>query len=171
MKRSPKIIVIFDRILDGAAVLAGSMLMFAMLSMVAEVIMRYYFHSPLVWVVEVSESILLFVAFLGAAWLLRGEGHVRVDLVLNFLPPKTRTMLDIFTSILAAFCCAVVVWYGVATTWDSFQRGAFNPTVLEIPSACVLFIIPVGAFLLLIQCLRWSYGSLKRLKALSEDKE
>lgn len=171
MKRSSKITAMFDQILDGAAILAASMLMFVMLSMVAEVIMRYYFHSPLIWVVEVSETILLFTAFLGAAWLLRGEGHVRVDLALNFLPPKTRTILDVFTSIVAAFCCAVVVWYGVTATWDSFVRGSFEPTSLEIPSAYILFIIPVGALLLFIQCLRRSYGYLKRLGAPSEDKE
>jgi TRAP-type C4-dicarboxylate transport system permease small subunit len=139
--------------------------------MVAEVVMRYYFYSPLIWVVEVSETILLFVAFLGAAWLLRGEGHVRVDLVLNFLHPKTRTMLDGFTSIVGALCCAVVVWYGVTVTWDCFVKGSFEPTSLEIPSAYVLLIIPVGAFLLFIQCLRRSYGYFKRLRASSGDKE
>src|SRR3989304_924795 len=112
MKGSTKITTIFDRILDGAAVLAAAMVMFVMLSMAAEVVMRYFLHSPLIWVVEVSETLLLFIAFLGAPWLLRGEGHIRVDLVVNILRPKTRAMLDILTSIIGTLCCAVVVWYG-----------------------------------------------------------
>ena len=170
MKGSTKITTIFDRILDGAAVLAAAMVMFIMLSMAAEVVMRYFLHSPLMWVVEVSETLLLFVAFLGAAWLLRGEGHIRVDLVVNILRPKTRALLDVLTSIIGALCCAIVVWYGLVATWNCFVRSAFEPTSLEIPSAYVLLIIPVGALLLLIQCLRRSYGYLRRLRASSEDK-
>ena len=161
MKLVTKVTAIFERTIELAAALAGALLVFVLLSESAEVVMRYFLRNPLIWVVEVSETILLFVAFLGAAWLLKSEGHVRMDLLLNRLNPRPRSILNIITSIIGAFCCGVLVWYGSLSTWDNFVRGAFEPTVLEIPSAYVLVIIPIGSFLFFIQCLRRGYGYFK----------
>jgi len=46
------------------------------------------------------------------------------------------------------------VWYGTLTTWHHFETGYYRPTVLEIPFAPIVAIIPLGSVFLMVQFLR-----------------
>ena len=119
-----------------------------------QVIMRYFFKSPIIWVSEVIESLLLYITFLGSAWLLREEGHVKVDLILNMLRPKTVALFGIVSSIIGIFVSVVLSLYGSRLTWDHFERGIYTPTVMELPIFLILLIIPIGSYMLIIQFVR-----------------
>jgi TRAP-type C4-dicarboxylate transport system permease small subunit len=101
---------------------------------------------------------LLFIAFLGTAWLLRREGHVKMDILVNRLQPRAQAFLGIFSSVIGAVVCLVLVWYGVQVTWDHWLRGTYKATTMEIPNAPILVIIPLGSFMFFIQCLRRAHG-------------
>lgn len=165
MKLLTKGATVFDRILDFSAVLGAILIGFLLLSTVFEVIMRYFFSSPLIWSLEISEILLLYTVFLGVAWLERSNRHIRVDIVPARLSPRPKAVLNILSSVIGAFCCAIIAWYSAQATWEAFVTGAFNPTVMEIPTALILVIIPVSSFLFFIQCLRNGYGHLKGWRA------
>ena len=134
--------------------LAGMLLIFIMLSVCMEVILRSFFNRPQIWVTEVTECLLLYITFLGTAWLLREEGHVRVDVILNRLKPKTTAFLGIISSIIGVLVSITLTIYGFNVTWDYFQRGIYTPTALEIPVYLILLIIPIGSLMLFIQFIR-----------------
>ena len=71
MKLLAKFGAIFDRLLDVVSILACILLVFIMLSVCAEVVLRYFLGSPLIWVIEISEMNLLYITFLAIAWVLR----------------------------------------------------------------------------------------------------
>ncbi len=169
MKLLRKGSAIIDATLTSLVVLAAVILIFVMLSVNAEVIMRYFLNRPLLWVIEISEYSLLYITFLGTAWLLKKDGHVRMDLVLERLKPITQAVINITTSAILAIFCLILAWYGGEVTWEQFQVGTVKGgTILDFPLAAVLVVIPVGSFLLSIQFLRRSYGYLERWRA---DKE
>ncbi len=171
MKQLTKITAIFDRTLALLAILAGVVIIFIMLSVLTEIVMRDFLNRPQTWVVELSEYALLWITFLGTAWLLKREGHVKMDMVLNRLNPGRQVVLNIITSVIGLIICLVTTWYGVQMTWSHFQRGIFEPTtVLDLPKAPIMVIIPIGFFLLSIQFLRRTYGYVGRWRA-SRDKE
>jgi TRAP-type C4-dicarboxylate transport system permease small subunit len=151
---------IIDRIVDAFAFAAGLVLTFILLSVCLEVIMRYFLNRPLQWVIEITEYALLYITFLGTAWLLKREGHITVDVILVRLSPKTRAILGIFSSVIGVIVCVCFVWYGTEVAWDHFRRGVYNPTVLEFPKAPIIAIIPIGSLVLLVQFLRRGYGFL-----------
>ncbi len=167
MKLLTKVTAIFDRTISLLAFLAAILLILIMLSVSAEVFMRQSLARPLVGVLEITEISLLFITFLGAAWLLKRDGHVKMDLVINRLGPRTQVVVNIIMSILAAITCLVIVWYSAEVTWDHFQRGLIRPGFLEVPNVYVLPVIPLGIFLLFVQFLRRIYGYLRSWKALS----
>ena len=107
----------------------------------------------------------MFLTLLGATWLLKLEGHVKMDLLVNQLNPRTQALLNIITSILGAIICLVIAWYGTEVTWSQFQKGITYPTVLEPPVFIILSVIPIGYFLLFIQFLRRTYSFLRKLSA------
>ena len=149
-----RLLDIFDRTLNVMTFLAGMLLVFIMLSVFMEVILRSFFNRPQIWVTEVTECLLLYITFLGAAWLLREEGHVKVDVILNRLKPKAVALLGIISSLIGLFVSVALTIYGLGVTWNYFQRGIYTPTALEIPVFAILAIIPIGSLMLFIQFIR-----------------
>ena len=136
------------------AFLAGIILVFIMLSVGLDVILRYFFNSPMIWVTEVTECFLLYITFLGTGWLLRDEGHVKVDIILNRLKPESTAFLGILSSLVGIFVSIMLAFYGMSVTWNYFRRGIYTPTAMEIPVAAIILIIPIGSFMLLIGFVR-----------------
>jgi len=169
VKLVSKLIVVFDRALDYMAVFAGFLIIFAMTSVSVAIATRYLGH-PISWVFEVSQYILLYTTFLVAAWILRKDAHVKIDIVLNQLNPRIQSLINTITSAISLIVCFVLTWYGVKTTWDTFQAGYFTLSILEPPLYIFIAIIPVGFFLLVIQLLRRTYGYFRSWRA-SPDKE
>jgi len=151
---------ILDKIMEIFSFLAGLILAFILLSVCLEVFMRYFLNRPLQWVVELTEYALLFITFLGTAWLLKRDGHINVDIFLSLLSSRNRAGLKIFSSLIGIIVSFCLVWYGVAVSWEHFQDGIYNITLLEFPKAPLLAIIPIGSLILLAQFIRRAYGSL-----------
>ena len=99
-----------DGIIDGMAAVAGLLLVFMMFSICYEVVLRYFLFSPLTWVTEISEYILLYATFLGAPWVLKKDAHVKVDIVLARLGIKTQRIVNMVTSLIGIGVCLVLVW-------------------------------------------------------------
>jgi TRAP-type C4-dicarboxylate transport system permease small subunit len=161
MKLLGKAITVFDRILDLLASLGCSILVFIMLSVSVDVVLRYFLNRPVLGLSEITGYLLLYMTFLGAAWLLRREGHVKVDIVLNRLGPRAQAALGITSSVIGIIISLALIWYGTETTWDHLLRGVYRTTILEFPKAPLLAVIPIGGFLLLIQFLRRARGYLE----------
>ena len=160
MKVVRKAEYIFDRILDVFGLLAGMVLVAVMVAVSVKVVFRYLLLARLMGVDEITEIAMLYVTFLGAAWLLRREGHVNIDLLFIRLKQETQARLTVVTSLMGAAVSLVFVFYGVWATFDVWQRGIVTPTILEVPKAAILAIIPLGSILLVIQFLRqaWACG-------------
>lgn len=154
----------FDGIIDGMAFLAGLLLLFTIFSICYEVLIRYFLMRPSTWSVEITEYILLYITFLGAPWLLKQKGHVKVDVVLNMLNIRTQRILNLITSLLGAIICLVLFWFGVLTTADHFMRKIPVIKSLEVPKFILLAVIPFGSLLLCIQFIRQIVAIAKNLK-------
>jgi TRAP-type C4-dicarboxylate transport system permease small subunit len=165
-----KVAAIFNSIVNILAVLAGIIMAFIMFAVNLEVVARYLGH-PTKWVIDATSFGLLFITFFGAAWLLRREGHVKMEIVVSRLSPRTQTFIDIVTSVLATIACLVITWSSVQITWRSFQTAYHLPTTTEPIAFPILAVIPVGSFFLSIQFIIRIYGYLKRWRASIKDKE
>jgi TRAP-type C4-dicarboxylate transport system permease small subunit len=143
-----------DKAMEGMTFVAGLLLVFIMLAVCSDVILRTFFEAPQLWVTEVTEVLLLYITFLTSAWLLREEGHVRVDIVINRLKPRTVAFLGIVSSLIGVLVSLVLVIFGTALTWDYCQRGVYTPSVMEFPVYLILLVIPFGSLALLLQFVR-----------------
>lgn len=152
VKLVTKVRTIFDRVNSVCIFLAIVLLIYPMVTISADALMRYLLSRPQKWVSETTELCLPLITFLGTAWLLRRDEHVKMDIVINRLSPRPLAVVNIITSILGAIISLTLVWYGVKVSWEHFQMSYFTP-LLEIPTAPLLAIIPIGSFLLFIQFL------------------
>ena len=169
MKLVRKVTTIFDGTVNLLAVLAAVLMVFILFLIVAEVVSRGFWNHPIPGVIEATAFSLLYITFLGTAWVLREERHVKIDLVLTRLKPANQALLNMITSLISAIVCLVIAWFAVKATWTSFELGYTSPTDLAFPKWILLSVIPVGSFMLSIQFLRRAYGYIRGRKT-SQDK-
>jgi len=120
-----------------------------------DLFMRFAFRHPIAGLTEVTEIFLLYMTFLGIAWLYKDDGHVVVDILLYNLVSNSNSkkILILQNHIIVGIISAILVYYGSITTFDHFMRGSYNPTILETPIALVTAIIPISSFILLLEVL------------------
>ncbi len=158
-----KLSKIFDAILTVTAYLSGSLIIIMMLSISYEVVMRYFFNSPTIWVIDFSGYMQYAVVLLGAAWVLKNDGHSKIDVVSNRFHGKKRLILNLFTYSIGLIACALFFWKGLEATWEAYQRSEFLYREVEIPTALLLAFFPLGFCMLCIQFAREIYNRLREL--------
>jgi C4-dicarboxylate transporter DctQ subunit len=153
---------LLDTVLTGMALLAGLLLLFMTFSISYSIFTRALgFQSP-VWTVQFNEYSLLWLTFLGSAWVLRRRKHVAVDVITSRLGPAGRRIADVIHSLLGVALCGVLCWYSYLVTLNFFQRGVTDVQAVDVPKYLVLVVIPAGFLVLTAQFLRNLVASLRR---------
>lgn len=131
--------------------IASAMMAGLMIIVCIDLALRYFFNSPLLWGTEVTEILLLYITFLGMAWVFREDGHVVIDVFTNKASGRKKKILDGISYFLVGIVSAVLIYYGFYTTYDHYSRGVFNPTVIETPIALIIVVIPIGSIPLFLE--------------------
>jgi TRAP-type C4-dicarboxylate transport system permease small subunit len=155
---------IIDMIMDGFAFLAGILLLLVTFFVSYSVVIRYIHLKPPIWILQYTEYALLWITFLGAAWLLRKGGHIRIDTVITRLGPKTQSIIEVIIAVLGFVVCIIIVWFGTEKTLEFYQRGILDVKAVIVPLYPLFLIIPLGGLLLLLQFGRNIYNRMKDLK-------
>jgi len=141
----------FDFIIEFLAYLAGIIILAIAILVTYTAVVRYLGLRPPIWVLQWTEYGLLWFTFLGAAWLLREGGHIRIDTVITRLHPKSRHKVGILDDILGFVVAAIIFWFGSLHTIDLYQRGIMEVKGTIVPKFPIFSIIPLGSLALAIQ--------------------
>lgn len=144
----------YDRVLDATAIISSLILLAMMLMTVVKIAMRAVFNVGLLGVDQISGIMMVYMTFLGAAWVLRSEGHVMVDLLTGSVGAEGQRKFNIVASIIGALVCFAMTYFAYHAIGLSLRRGVMVAAELEIPRAVNLFAIPIGCALLGIEFLR-----------------
>ncbi len=147
----------------GFAWLAGFLMMVSLLVVCVDVVMRYFFNRPIAGVLQFSEYSLLYIPFLAAAYVLREDSHIKIDIILNRLNPKVQSLINMVTSILSVAVLLILTYYGAYITLGYYKRKVPVLDYYKIPEFLVIMVIPVGCFFFSVQCIRKAYGHYKAL--------
>jgi TRAP-type C4-dicarboxylate transport system permease small subunit len=143
-----------DRILTGMAVLAGLFLLFITFSISYSIFTRALNLPSPVWTIQFNEYSLLWITFLGSAWVLSRRKHVAVDIITSRLGPESRRIAEVVHSLVGMVLCGLLCWYSSLMTLNFFQRGVTDVQAVDMPKSLILIIIPVGFLALTAQFLR-----------------
>ena len=149
-------------VIAGMAVVAGLLLLFITFSISYGIFTRALgFQSP-VWTVQFSEYSLLWMTFLGTAWVLRRRKHVAMDIVTGRFNPRNRRIAEIVHSLMGIGLCGILCWFSSRMTLNLFQRGVTDVQAIDIPKHLVVIVIPIGFLLLTLQFVRNLVAGLER---------
>lgn len=133
--------------LSGLGILVMSLILFY------EVIARYCFDSPTIWVQEVSIYLFMWSMLAGASYTLMLGKHVRIDLVFDHLPERVQNLLDIVTSFVGMVFCAIVTHQAYLMIAGSIRYNKLSATILRVPMWLVQLPLFLGFLLLTLQFL------------------
>lgn len=110
---------VFDKIV-ATLNMAGSIYIFIlMLVIVRDVLGRVLLGNALVGTPEIVANSLVAILFLQTTYVLRQGRHVRATILVDILPHKVRSVLDIITSLLGIVLFVFIIYSG----WDLFVKA------------------------------------------------
>ena len=160
---------IFDSTIAVMMAVSSALVVLIAVAVTVDVLMRYIFSKTYAGLFEITEYSLLWITFLGAPWIMKNNGHVRVDLIVNKLPPHKRAWLTIIADFISIFLLITMTWYTAGLTLHDFRTSFTLSGILMAPKWPIEIIIPVGFFLLLLQVARHARQHVKDMQALSMD--
>jgi TRAP-type C4-dicarboxylate transport system permease small subunit len=140
-----------DRLVTYSGYLSAALVFVLMLLITAGVIFRRVIQQPLVFGEEYSAYLMVFCVYIGGAYTLKHDAHIRVDVITIRLSEKWQTMLRAATSCIAIVYGAVLTWKTAELVVYYRQIGEQALSVLETPTWIPCSVIPVGTGILTVQ--------------------
>ncbi len=147
---------IYDLFLKGLVSIGVFLTLFMVLCISLSVLLR---HTPYAfgWQLEASEYILIITTFFAAGWLLRTGGHIRVDILPNFIQGRKQEIYNGLVYSLVALVCAGFTISGFFTAWDAYVAGTLQIKIYTFPKWILIALIPFGGFFLTVESLKLAY--------------
>jgi len=145
---------LLDRVCGVLAVVAALLFLFMTFTICYSIITRAVGLPTPVWTVQLNEYAMLWMTFLGTAWLLAKNRHVSIQIVVSRLNQKGKKVFQTIHNFMGLLLCATICYFGALTTWEHFERNVIDVQVIDVPKALVIIVIPVGFLLLALQFIR-----------------
>lgn len=130
-----------------------------------EVVCRYFLNAPTDWSNELNQYLLRGMSMLGGGYCLLQDQHVRVDVVYMRLSVRRRAVVELCSWwLLILFCLVMAIWGG-ELSWEALVKDKRSMSILETPLFPSMVMVPLGAFLVLMQGVARILGNILILKA------
>jgi TRAP-type transport system small permease protein len=144
---------LYGRLLDVMLAVACVLLLGMTLLIGADVLLRNIGAGGIPPSNELSEYGLYLATIFAAPGLLRRGQHIRVDIVLQAMPPRLAWYFEWIGDIVGILCCFLFVWYGARVTLESYTAGAVSIKTLVLPEWWIMAPMPVCFLMLAIEFL------------------
>ena len=125
------------RIIDGISVFSGALSALALLLIVLiifyEVVARYVFNEPTVWVTEYATYLLMGIAFMALAFAQKEGSHIQVELVVGQLAPQLHRKIDILAHWIGLFFVVFATWQMISFNYQEYVNDTRNWGLLATP--------------------------------------
>ena len=128
------------------------MVMVALLSLFANVVLRYGFNYTLAWSEELVRIVIIYSTFVGASVAVKQRAMIRIDAIVQIFP-KLKSGLTFYTSLLMLVFAWMMVYYGYKMTHLQFITHQ-KTIIMEIPLVIVYAIMPVMGIMVLIRTIQ-----------------
>jgi TRAP-type C4-dicarboxylate transport system permease small subunit len=144
----------FDLLLNGLGGLAALAIAFAALLICAEVLGRSVGWGTISASLEIVEYALFVATFSGAPWVLRNDGHVRVDVFRAMLPGAWGRAVTQLGNAIGLGCVLVMFGYSVKLMLGSQAAGIAVIKRLIFPEWWLFALVALSCLCLIVQFLR-----------------
>jgi len=158
-----KILSVIDAISEWSGKIVSFLILLLALLIGYEVVVRYIFKSPTLWAHELSSMIFGTFIIIGGAFTALKNSHVNMDLVHRSLRTRSRALLDLLTFFIALAFMLTLLWFGGKSAIKSVMTLEHASTQWAPPLYPFRLMLPLGAFLLILQLIAKFIRNLRTL--------
>lgn len=149
------IAALINKINEGVGKLSAWLVVLLVLLVSYDVAMRYLFQSGSIALQELEWHLFSLLFLLGAAYTLKHDEHVRVDIFYQarWMSDRRRALVDIFGCLFMLFpFCALMIYSSIPFVMQSYGWAETSPDPGGLPYRWLLkAMIPFGFALLILQ--------------------
>lgn len=116
-----------------------------------EVILRYVFNHPTIWAWDVNIQLAATLIVLAGPYTLLKGLFVRVDILVNHLPPKVSAWMDLILSVVPLFAAGILLKLAIRQAWVACVRGECLASTWMPPIYPLRIVVAAGFTLLFLQ--------------------
>jgi TRAP-type C4-dicarboxylate transport system permease small subunit len=124
------------------------------------VFFRYVIESSLSWVEEMAGFLLLIIITVGIGAAIHKGSHLRVDMVIQFIP-RTKKTLNLIANVFALGVMIVLFVFAIEFVVDLLSRDQRTGSLYWLPLGIPLLIMPVGYLTAVYRAIQILFTSLK----------
>jgi len=143
-----------DRVVALSNRLSGVLIVFVVIIVNLEVMLRYFFNSSFPYAIELTQYSLVFITYLAMAQVLRKNGHISLDLLLSRVSSRVRARLEVLNLIVVTVLCLFLAVLGLWIAMGYYKTHYVFVGDLPIPAFLLFMIVPTTFFLTAIQGMR-----------------
>lgn len=149
---------------DVTGYLSAATIVIAALILTYEVVFRYLYNAPTIWEIEASVFLLMFSCFIGAAFVLKNNAHINIELITSKLSTKNQMLLNIITSILSFLFCVAMTIRAWPMWWEAYHLGWVSDSLWGPPLWIPYLFLPVGFTIISAQYLVHIWNCIKKYR-------
>ncbi|MCE1171743.1 TRAP transporter small permease subunit [Azovibrio restrictus] len=152
MKQLLSLARLVDALNEGIGKAAAWLVLVAVLVSTLNALARYTLNIGSNAFLELQWYLYSAVFLLGAAWTLRRNEHIRIDVVVGRFSPKVHAWIDILGGVFFLLpLCVLILWAGIPFAMDAIRSGEVSSNAGGLILWPARLLVPVAFFLLLAQ--------------------
>ncbi len=134
-----------DKVLE-AAIIILFLVMFSVT--VINVFMRFVLNSPLSFAVELGRYTFAGIVYLGSIFVMRDDGHIGLDIIVDALPGKLSVIVRKFSRVLVL--CYLAVFF-VMSTRMVMENWSNRSSAMRVPMSVIYLVMVIGSLGMFIE--------------------
>lgn len=120
------------------------------MTMFIEVVRRDIFSYSSIWGEEIVRYSFIYLAWIGASAAVRERAHIRIDVLMHYLPPRAKALLYIFGDVVMFAVALVSLYWSFSSVMTSFVYGSVSHG-LRVSMVWFLAAVPIGFTMMTIR--------------------
>ncbi|MEM7442403.1 MAG: TRAP transporter small permease [Pseudomonadota bacterium] len=122
-------------------------------TMFIEVVRREVFSYSSIWGEEIVRYSFIYLAWIGAAAAVKERGHIRIDVILEYVGRRVKTLLYILGDIVMFGVAIIAFYWSLETVLVSARFGSVTHG-LRISQVWFLAAVPIGFALVMLRLIQ-----------------
>jgi TRAP-type C4-dicarboxylate transport system permease small subunit len=133
-------------------------------TMFVEVIRREIFSYSSIWGEEIVRYSFIYLAWIGAASAVRERAHIRIDVLMHYISPRSKALLYIFGDLVMFGVALIALYWSFETVAVSWKFGSVSHG-LRVSMVWFLAAVPIGFSIMIFRLLQSLYRDVSSLRA------
>lgn len=133
-----------------------------------QVVSRYLFGYSIAFTEEIATILFILSVYMGAVGATRRKQHLKIELVINMLKPKTKLIVSILANIVFMVANGFII-YGLIGVTLNLKKYGMTTAITQIPKWTVYAVIPIVFVVITIRLIEECVHSYREIKELNEN--